>query len=168
MTATRRKSSAGEQAPPAEQAPVESGQPEQPAAAPTPAVDEAGPVAAPTQAAPLDPPARPEPPAPDPGPTPQIRMLATPGSEFVDLVWGDNPAGQPKEKADPDELFHDPGAQFSYVIVARPIVRLFHMPGANGILGEQLFRNAGVHIDRGHANHIRQDLAAVRAAEQAD
>ncbi|MFG6197761.1 hypothetical protein [Nonomuraea sp. JJY05] len=125
----------------------------------------AGPAAEPTQAAPIDPPAKLAEPAPDPGPAPQIRMLATPGAEFVDLLWGDHAPGQPMEKAKPDELFHDPGAQFSYVTVARPLVRLFHMPGAAGTLGEQLFKGAGVPIDRGHAVKIREDLAAVRAAE---
>ncbi|MGW2223773.1 hypothetical protein ACWCSD_53065 [Nonomuraea sp. NPDC001684] len=129
----------------------------------------AGDAALPTQAAPLDPPApAPQPPAPDPGPAPQIRMLATPGSEFVDLVWGDNEPGQSREKAQPDELFHDPGLQFSTVLVRRPLIRLFHMPGAQDhIVGEQLFKGAGAPLDRGHAEKIKADLAALRAAERA-
>ncbi|WP_043636806.1 hypothetical protein [Nonomuraea candida] len=126
----------------------------------------AGPAADPAQAAPLTPPAKPAPPAPDPGPAPQIRMLATPGAEFVDLLWGDNAPGTPMEKAQPGALFIDQGPQFSTVIVARPLIRLFHMPGGDGtVLGEQLFKGAGVAVDRGHAMKIEADLAAIRAAE---
>ncbi|GAA2411451.1 MULTISPECIES: hypothetical protein [Nonomuraea] len=164
MTATRRKPSTGEQAPPADQALVEPGQPEPPAPeqpASTPVSE--GPT--PTQAAPIDPPPAPKPPAADPGPAPQIRMLATPGGEFVDLVWGDSPAGQQPEKADPNELFYDPGGQFSYVVVARPLVRLFYLPGTTTV-AEQLYKGKGTPLDRGHADKIRLDLEAVRASQE--
>ncbi|GAB2467637.1 hypothetical protein GCM10027187_39780 [Streptosporangium sandarakinum] len=148
MTTRKTRSASSEQAAPAEQGPG-------------PAGDEA---AQPTQAAPLEPPASPAPLPADPEPESQVRMLAAPGSEFVDLVWGDNPAGQPPEKARPEELFRDPGPQFSYVIVARPLVRLFHMPGATE-LGEQLYRQAGVSMSRSHAQKIAADLTVIRAAE---
>ncbi|MFC4014612.1 hypothetical protein ACFOY2_45830 [Nonomuraea purpurea] len=141
-----------------DQAGVDQGQADEPIAA--------GPAADPAQAAPLDPPAQPAPPAPDPGPAPKIRMLATPGAEFVDLLWGDNDPSRPKEKAQPDDLFIDPGEQFSYMLVARPLVRLFHMPGGDGsMLGEQLFKGKNVPVDKGHARKIREDLVAIRAAE---
>ncbi|MBG0818984.1 hypothetical protein [Planomonospora sp. ID82291] len=163
MTATRKtRSTSGEQAAPAETTPATGEQPEPTEQAPAPVT----PAAQPTQAAPLTPPAAPARPAPDPGPAPQIRMLATPGSEFVDLLWGDNPPGQAPEQARPEELFIDPGAQFSYVTVARPLVKLFYLPGTTAP-SEQLFRAAGSTLARDHAAKVRADLEAIRAAQDA-
>ncbi|MFI9845107.1 hypothetical protein ACIHFD_49370 [Nonomuraea sp. NPDC051941] len=112
------------------------------------------------QAAPLEPPSAPLAPPEPTGPPVQINMIATPGSEFVDLVW---PDGTP---ADPDELFTDPGAHFTYVNVAKPIIRRHFLPGALRPT-EQLLFPAGWSLPRDHAAKVQTDLRAQREAATA-
>ncbi|MBG0818747.1 hypothetical protein [Planomonospora sp. ID82291] len=95
-----------------------------------------------------------------------MRQLATPGTEFVDLVWGDNEPGQEMEPADPAELFADPGEHFSYVVVARPLVACIYLPGTVRT-SHRLFATAGRRIGRHAAQKITDDLTKARAVQAA-
>ncbi len=125
---------------------------------PSPIAPTAPPV---SQAAPLLPPATPEPPAPDFGPPPKVRDVVTPGSQFVDIMFGDTNA-----PADPAELFADPGEQYTYVLVARPLVRLQYQPGTVAPSATLMYP-AGFRLARDHAAHIRGELEALRASQAA-
>lgn len=114
----------------------------------------------PAQAAPLEPPATPVAPVASPGPSVDMRMIATPGAEFVDLVWSD---GTP---ADPDELFVDPGAQFTYVVTARAIERRYFQPGARRTSGDLVFPE-GWRVAREHADRMAADLRRLREEQAA-
>ncbi|MGW0485752.1 hypothetical protein [Nonomuraea sp. NPDC003214] len=123
----------------------------------TPPAADPPPAAKTAQAAPLDPPAAPlAPPAPPTQPV-QINMLATPGAEFHDLVLMN---GRP---ADPDQMFDDPGVQYTYVVVREPIVRTAFLPNARRP-SSQLLLQAGRRVPRDEAEKIKADLRAVRAA----
>ncbi|MFD9947698.1 hypothetical protein ACFWYW_46470 [Nonomuraea sp. NPDC059023] len=137
-------------APPPADEPVQAAppSPEPPAAPP--------PTSKPAQAAPLEPPAAPlTPPEPIGAPV-QINMLATPGSEFVDLVWDDGTPCQP------EDLFTDPGPQYTTVLARAAIIRRHYQPGARRI-SDQLLMPAGWKLARDHAEKIKADLAEQRA-----
>ncbi|WP_433542082.1 hypothetical protein ACQP10_37990 (plasmid) [Streptosporangium sandarakinum] len=125
----------------------------------TPAVPEQAPMV--SQAAPLAPPAGPAAPPPPVSPPLRVQMIATPGAEFVDLLWDNG------ELADPDALFEDPGAQYGYVIVAKPLIRAYHQPGTTRTT-KQLWRPQGWKVPRDNAEQIKADLTAIRAAAAAD
>ncbi|MFG1977004.1 hypothetical protein ACGFJC_47395 [Nonomuraea fuscirosea] len=147
-----------EQTEPVEPAPVEPGAPVEPAAGDDAGDELSGP--APAQAAPLEPPAPPAPLPVPPGPPVDMKMIATPGTEFENLVWSD---GTP---ADPDEMFVDPGAQYTYVVVAREIQRRFYMPGARRTAGQILFPE-GWQVAREHADRVKNDLRRLRQEQAA-
>ncbi|MET7335932.1 hypothetical protein [Nonomuraea sp. NPDC005650] len=148
---------------PAQAAPVA---PPVPPAAPladpdAPAGDEGGLSGpAPAQAAPLEPPAAPVAPIVPPGPPVDMKMIATPGAEFVDLVWDD---GKP---AGPDELFVDPGSQYTYVMTARAIHRHYYLPGARRLSGQLVFPE-GWKVAREHADRMTADLRRLREEQAA-
>lgn len=113
------------------------------------------PAAPPAQAAPLEPPAAPAAPPPPPGPPTDMRMVATPGADFEDLVWSD---GTP---AEPDQMFIDPGAQYTYVMTAREIQRRQYLPGARRLSGQVVFP-AGWRVAREQADRMKADLRRLR------
>ncbi|MER5322360.1 hypothetical protein [Streptosporangium roseum] len=163
MAAPRKtRTTTAEQAVPAEgAAPLTPSEADQPVVTPSgdaPAVPGQAPMV--SQAAPLAPPAAPLAPPEPVIPPVQIQMIATPGSEFVDLVWEND------EPVDPDELFVDPGAQFGYVNVARMVVRKYHQPGATRV-SMQVWRPQGWMLPRDHAEKVKADLVTIRAAQAA-
>ncbi|SDH67172.1 hypothetical protein SAMN05421505_12023 [Sinosporangium album] len=115
--------------------------------APTPSQDHT------SQAAPLTPPETPQPqpvvyePPLTPPPTSPFGQAPT-----YDLRWED---GTP---ADPDQLFTDPGAQYSYMVVTRRVLERYLLDGAQ-TYGQSLRYNAGARIPRAEADRIRARMA---------
>ncbi|MER6830950.1 hypothetical protein ABT352_33490 [Streptosporangium sp. NPDC000563] len=112
-----------------------------------------------TLAAPLTPPAAPAAaPLAPPTPEPPMGQTAMPGSAFVDFV---DEAGKP---IDPDTMFVDPGARYTYVRTACRITRVHRQDGATTRTSDQLLYPAGRRLDRAEAAKLRAELESIRAS----
>ncbi|MEU4703377.1 hypothetical protein [Nonomuraea dietziae] len=125
---------------------------EEPAAPLTPPDD--GPS---TDAAPLTPPVRREP-APEvkeDALTPPPPPAALGQEPTLDLRWEDGTV------ASPDELFEDPGPQFTYLVVARRVLERHYFSGAT-TPSDRLLYPVGARVARSEADRIRREMASSR------
>ncbi|TMR22076.1 hypothetical protein ETD86_12980 [Nonomuraea turkmeniaca] len=88
-------------------------------------------------------------------------------ADFVDLLWADAEAGEELPQADPDGLFNDPGDQFGFVLVARPLVARRLLPGTTDRTSDHLMAQKGRRMNKNAAWRLQETLRAVRARRQA-